>query len=302
MGVPLPAQSECLGGGCYDGLAQFLMLAAVGALAVVALVIFVMVKLGIGWLIKWILAAGLLAAMIPPIVVNALHTRKQSAFEKLDQVGPLPRLADRTPLVIMGGYLPSCPPVLVRYVEANLGAGVLALTMPLVDDVDFAKPVRLAELPLAMHTRALSTVVDSYFVEGKEVTFAEDRMVDKVTPLSADARAAAAASIDYVIIAQCEVYGGGIFDSFRQNPSLQTDAEHFAIDLAMAPIEKGSGMLSVRELKFDLIDLWYAGVTPGFLFAGSRVGGENRVPYDPELVQQSFCLQKDGTMTPDCGE
>ncbi len=68
----------------------------------------------------------------------------------------------------------------------------------------------------------------------------------------------------------------------------------------MAPIEKGSGLLSVRKLEFDLLDLRYLGVTRGLLFANTRVGGENTVPFDEDALQAALCTKADGTTMSDC--
>jgi hypothetical protein len=293
-----PAQAECLGNCGYGTL---IAIVVGGGLAVLALIVFAMIKLGVGWLIKWIVGATILALAIPPVIIGAWHDHKRRVFEQRDYAGPLPRLVDRTPLVIIGEALFGCPNVLERYVEAKTVEGVLMVTFLGGDAIDFRKPVRLADLPIERRTQKIETVVDSYFTEGKEVTFSEERMTIKVTPLSPAEREAVAAEIDYLVISQC--YGGGeLFAAFRDIPALHAEAERFDIRLAMAPIEKGSGLLSVRDLTFDLIDLWYDGETRGFLFTGRRIGGDNSVPYDPAKLEAAFCEEADGMPLPGCIE
>ena len=286
-----PAQAECFSGCGYGTL---IAIVALAGLAVLALVIFVMIKLGVGWLIKWIVAAAVLAVAIPPAIIGYRHNHKQWLFEKLDHAGPLPKLADRSPLVIIGGDLSDCPAPLERYVRAWAKEGVLAVTVWPVEEIDFDKPVRLVDLPLERHVGGQSSGEEPNY-DGPYKGYSYH-----VRKLSAEDRAVAAAAIDYVVVAQCN-QRHDLFDAFRAIPALQTDAERFDIELAMAPIEKGSGVLSVRDLKFDLLDLWYVGVTRGFLFANTRVGGSNTVPYDPAKLEAALCTKSDGTTMSDCG-
>lgn len=298
ISAAVPARAECLGGCGYGGLIAIVLLAG---LAVLALVIFVMIKLGTGWLIKWIAAAAVLAFVIPPAVIGAWHDHKRRVFEQRDHAGPLPMLADRTPLVIIGDGLFGCPPALERYVTARAAEGVITVNFLGGDAFDFRKPVRLADLPMERRTREIETVVDSYFTEGKKVTFSEERVIEKVAPLSPAERETVASETDYLVISQC--YGSGdLFTAFRDIPALQAEDERFDIRLALAPIEKGSGLLSIRDLTFDLLDLWYDGETRGFLFAGRRVGGDNSIPYDPANLEAAFCAQPDGTTLKGCEE
>ena len=293
-----PAHAECLGNCGYGTL---IAIVVGGGLAVLALMVFAMIKLGVGWLIKWIVGATVLAFAIPPIIIDAWHDHKRRVFEQRDHAGPLPRLADRTPLVIIGDGLFGCPPALERYVTARAGEGVVTVNFLGGDALDFRKPVRLAELPMERRTRRIETVVDSYFTEGKEVTFSEERIIEKVTPLSPAERETVASETDYLVISQC--YGSGdLFTAFRDIPALQAGDERFDIRLAMAPIEKGSGLLSIRDLTFDLLDRWYDGETRGFLFTGRRVGGDNSFPYDPASLEAAFCAQPDGTTLKGCEE
>lgn len=290
-----PAQAECFNCGYGTAIAM----AVAVALAVLGLVMLVVVKLGIGWTIKWAIGALVLAVAIPPLVIDGLHARKQRAFEELDHVGPLPRLADKTPLVILGGDLMSCPDSLTRLVRAGAAEGVLTLPLSTVETTDFAKPVPLADLPIARHTSAVETVDGGSAVDQEEAVFTEQRKFDRVTPLSTDDKAAAVAKIDYLIIAQCGD-SHAFFDAFQGVPTLQDVTDHFDVELALAPIEKGSGMLSVGALTFDLLDLRYGGVTRGFLLSGARYGGENQVPYDPVSLEKAFCSTTDGMIRPDC--
>lgn len=177
--------------------------------------------------------------------------------------------------------------------------GVYLVELWPVEDMDFSAPIPLATLPLVKFTRSFQTVTDSYIVDGKEIPFSDERLTEKMERLSLEDRQSAAAEIDYLVIAQCHDLNG-FFDAFRDIPALQADAERFDVELALAPIAKGSGVVSVRDLTFDLLDRRYVGVTRGFLFAGTRVGGDNSSPYDPAELAEAFCMRPDGTLMPDC--
>lgn len=288
-GLSSTAQAECLGGCGYGGL---IVIIALGGLALLGLVFLVMVKLGGGWLVKWVIGATVLAVAVPPIVIAILHSHRQRVFEERDLAGPLPRLADRTPLFIIGGDLFQCPRPVERYIRAWAGKGVLVLTTWPIEGIDFTKSVALADLPLSLHVGGRT---------GKDPD-AENRYKGDsyhVRSLSPDQRQAAAASIDYVVVAECSQQHD-IFEAFRDNPALQDTAERFEVELAMAPVAKGSGTLSIPDLRFDLLDLGYLGYTEGFLFAEGQVGGSNRAPYDAAALAAALCLRADGTPVEGC--
>ncbi len=285
-----PARAECFGN-CGYGTA-IAIVAGVG-LAAVALVVWIMIRLGIGWLIKWLVGAGALILTIPPLIITALHARSTYAFEQRDHVGTLPRLADKTPLVLFGNALASCPAALERYVTSWAREGVLGVEVWPLHSVDFTRPVRLADLPLHLHVGAPALSDDP------DYGGTYDGYSHHMRPLSPQDRQAAAARIDYVIIAECHD-NGGLFDAFRDNPALLATTERYSVELAMAPLDPGSGLLSVRDLQFDLLDLQYEGVTSGFLFASYRIGGPNTAPYDPAALAAALCTKADGTIMPDC--
>jgi hypothetical protein len=295
-GLALPAQAECLGSGCYDDLGLILAAAVIIALAVIALVIFVMVKMGLGWLIKWLIGAGILLTVVPPLVISAIHNRKLAKIDAMDVAGPLPRLADRTPLLVLySADSQGCNYALDQYIEAKAFEGVLVLeTWSTEDPVDFSQPVDLSRLPLVRKLAQVKTVTDDPNVAGsyeiKETVF------QTLTP---EDRELAAAEVDYLVFAQC--YGtGDVFEAFRLNPALQGTDEPFLVELAMAPLEKGPGAVSIPDLTFDLLDLRYDGTTPGFLFARYQQGGEHKSPYEPAALEAAFCVERDGAETTDC--
>ncbi len=283
------ARAECLSGCGYGGLIAIMALVAV---AVLALFIFVMVKLGIGWLIKWVIAAAVLAVAVPPAIIAILHSHKERNFNRLDHAGPLPKLADKTPLFIIGGDLFQCPRQVERTIRAWAGKGVLVVTTWPIEGIDFSQPVALADLPIALHVGGRT---------GKD-TDAENLYKGysyHVRALQPDQRRAAADSVDYVVVAQCR-QRHELFDAFEDHPDLQDTTEPFYVELAMAPFAKGSGTLSIRALAFDLLDLRYMGSTNGFLFANTRVGGSNTMPYDLAVLEAALCSRTDGSMVNGC--
>ncbi|NJS40034.1 MAG: hypothetical protein HC783_14610 [Rhodobacteraceae bacterium] len=285
------ARAECFSGCGYGTLIAIIVL---GGLALVGLILFVMVKLGAGWLIKWVVGAAVLAVAVPPIVIAILHSHRQRVFEARDLAGPLPRLADRTPLVIIGGDLFQCPPPVERYIRAWAGKGVIVLTTWPIEGIDFTKPVALADLPLSLHVGGRTGTDPDAENPYKGYSY-------HVRSLTPEQRQAAAASIDYVVVAECS-QRHDIFRAFAANPALQEPADRFEVELAMAPVAKGSGTLSIPDLRFDLLDLGYLGYTEGFLFAEGQVGGRNSVPYDLATLEAALCLRANGTLVAGCAQ
>ena len=171
-----------------------------------------MVKLGVGWLIKWIVAAGALAAIVPSVVISAIHSHKRDVFEQLDFAGSLPRLAERTPLVILGD-LTYRPALLERYVKAWAKEGVLGVSMLSVEGIDFTQPVSLVDLPMERHVGGQSTGSEPDY-DGPYKGYSYH-----MRKLSPEDRKAAAAEIDYLVIAQCGERHD-LFEAFRDNPAL----------------------------------------------------------------------------------
>jgi hypothetical protein len=285
------ARAECLSG-C--GYGMLLGIIVVGGLALVGLLFFAMVKLDGGWLIKWVIGAAILAVAVPPAVIAILHSHKERVFERLDHIGTLPKLADRTPLFIIGGDLFNCPRPVERYIRAWAGKGVLVLTTWPIKEVDFSKPVALADLPLELH-------VGGRAGQDPDAENAYKGYSYHVRTLSPEQRQAAAGSIDYVVVAQCN-QRHEIFEAFKGNPATQDATDRFYVELAMAPLAKGSGTLSIPELTFDLLDLRFMGFTDGFLFASYRVGGGNTTPYDMAVLEAALCFRADGTPVNGCAQ
>jgi hypothetical protein len=290
-GLATMAEAECFSGCGYGTLLAIIVL---GSLALVGLFFFVMVKLGGGWLIKWVIGAAVLAFAAPPIVIAILHSHRQRVFEERDFAGSLPRLADKTPLVIIGGDLFACPRPVERYIRAWAGKGVLVLTTWPIEEIDFTKPVALADLPLSLHVGGRTGKDPDAENPYKGYSY-------HVRSLTPEQRQAAAASVDYVVVAECN-QRHDIFKAFGDNPALQGTAERFEVELAMAPLRQGSGTLSIADLTFDLLDLGYLGYTEGFLFAEGQVGGSNSVPYDMAALEASLCLRADGTPVEGCAK
>ncbi len=287
-----PARAECFGN-CGYGAAIALVIG--GGLAVVGLVGFALVKLRLGWLLKWLFGALVLLTLVPPTIRDWIHSARQRAAESVDFAGPLPRMDDRRTLFLVqdSGYLDGCPFEMQRHVEEeSLMQDVLLVDTWSLAGIDFTKPVALADLPVLRQTIRTRMVGEGAQAEPMPVT---DRAL-----LSAADRKAALAGVDYLVISDC--YGqSGLSDALRLNPVLQGTDAPLRIELAMAPLDGRAGTVDLTQLTFDLLDVQYDGVTPGFLiFARERVGSVNREPYDRKLLQDAFCLRSDGTTLPNC--
>ena len=125
--LAVPARAECFNS-C--GFGTMIALVVGVGLAVVALVVFLLWKLRLGWTIKWLAAAVALAVAVPPAFLGYIHDRKHRAVESLDFAGPLPRLDERRPLILVYdlSFL-NCPAALERYVAAKSWQEVLLVEM-----------------------------------------------------------------------------------------------------------------------------------------------------------------------------
>ena len=291
--LAVPARAECFNN-C--GFGTMIALVVGVGLAVVALVVFLLWKLRLGWTIKWLAAAVALAVAVPPAFLGYIHDRKHRAVESLDFAGPLPRLDERRPLILVYdlSFL-NCPAALERYVAAKSWQEVLLVEMWSLEGIDFSRPVALADLPMLRQTMRDETSAEGSTADGRMGTPVTDRSL-----LSPEERKVMAAEVDYLVIADC--YGrSALAEALRLNPALQGLEEQFRVELALAPLQKGEAAVFLPELTFDLLDLGFDGATPGFLFAGTRVGGANEAPFDPAVLQESFCRRVDGTALDGCG-
>ena len=293
----------CLYGNCVGGLPASLLselAAPVASFAAVTSAVFAVTWLmlwsGNSWLIKWIIGAGLLVVIAAPKIVDVVHWWKSWKYSRFDINGPLPLMADRTPIVLITGHLSNCSDRLERYVKAWAKEGVLVVELRSVTGVDFGSPVALADLPLELHF-GNESAADNPDYDGpyKGLSY----QVRKLEPAE---KQAASAEIDYVILAKC-LSDSEIFEAFRDNPALRGTLASFEVDLAMAPLEQGSGVISIRDLQFDLLDLYFPLHTKTF-FSSTTIIGHAADPRskDPALLMTALCTRKDGTPMPGCND
>ena len=287
-----PARAECFGN-CGYGAAIALVVG--GGLALVGLVVFALVKLRLGWLLKWLFAALVILTLVPPTIRDWIHSARQRAAERVDFAGPLPRMDNRRALflVLDSNAFSGCPFEMQRHVEEeSLTQDVLMVDTWSLEGIDFTKPLALADLPVLRQTIRTGMVGEGADAQAMPVT---ERSL-----LLAEDRKAAVAGVDYLVISDC--YGqSGLSSALRLNPALQGTDAPLRIELAMAPLDGRAGTLDLTQLTFDLLDVQYDGVTPGFLiFARERVGGINREPYDRKLLQDAFCIRSGGGTLPNC--
>lgn len=293
----------CLFGNCVGGLPASLsseLAAPVAAVAAVTAAVFAatwfLLWSGIGWLIKWIIAAGLLVVIVPPKIVDGLHWWKSWKYSRFDIYGPLPRMADRTPVVLLTGHLANCSDRMERYVKAWAKEGVLVVELRSVTGVDFGSPVALADLPLELHFGNESVADDPRYDGPYKGLSYQVRLLEPAE------KQEAAAKIDYVILAQC-LSDSAIFEAFRENPALQGTLASFEVGLAMAPLEQGAGVISIRDLQFDLLDLYFPLYTKTFFSSIAIVGpAADPSSRDPALLAAALCTRNDGTPMPGCND
>lgn len=259
-----PARAECTGGGCYDGLAQFLQaVLAYGLIGIVLLVLLIVPrwrKIGLrGLLLVLGVAVGIPLASQ---VWQRMQLWWMETGEILDQP---PAMASRTPLLIapdQGCRDDLCAAVLMGRGER----GTYALRLEALEGHDRAQPLILDDLPLELWTTGAG---------------GEPRQ----RRLSAAEKTEALARIDYLIL---------IDRSYTRDDPGPLEAglglhEKVLLRLAMAPLRGGAETLDLRVLEFDVLDLTSRHVALGIPLAPGNWGTLWSDPLDPDLVAQSLC-------------
>ena len=237
-GLAAPVQAECTSGGCYDGLV--IMFASMLGYALIAIVLLVMLARR-----KWrraglrALAVVLVLAVGVPLASQGWQSWKLAAMEGREVAGQPPALTGRGVLLIAQGaacYSDACMSVLI----GRGAAGVYVLPETALAGLDLTQPVPLADLPL-QHWRAPGTV-------GGEALR---------RTISTEERQRLAGSIDYVVLTGEPFYlstPGPLEAALRTHPDLRGMRAGEILRFAMAPMTPG--ILSLTELRFDVLDLW----------------------------------------------
>ncbi len=277
-----PAQAECLGS-CMDRVVGgFFTTLGYGVLALVILIMLIRVNWRRAGL--KLLAISALIAVGLPLVSQGWQAWVQHAMEGREIAGTPPDLAGRTVLVIIGrdGCASDPCPMALRGREGP----TYVLQDWAVNDVDFAGPLVLSDLPL------------------QQVTYAADQgggyAMRKLTPSE---RAAAAAKIDYVVFAALPhslVTGREFEAALRRNPALTGMADAERLRFAMGPLEPGSGKLDISTLRFDLLDLSRAHRALALPLALYRWVQMENVRTGLKEALAALCRMPDGTYDKPC--
>lgn len=267
-----PLRAECTGGGCYDGLAQFLQaVLAYGLISIVLLVMLIVPrwrKTGFrGLLLVLALAVGV------PLLTQAWQRAQLWWMEAGEVLGQPPRMVLRTPLLVAPHE--GCRDDLCAAVVMGGGEdGVYALRLAALAGRDMAQPLALADMPLEVWTTGAG---------------GETRRRG-LTPAE---RTKALSRIDYVILTDRSFY---LREPGPLEAGLGLDAKVF-LRLAMAPLQAGAETLDLRTLEFDVLDLTSRHVALGIPLAPGNWGTVWSDPLDPDLVARSLCSQ--GNAEPD---
>jgi hypothetical protein len=273
---PEPAAAECLNR-CLDGLVTLLVFTAL--YVVIGIVLLVMIlrkpwrRAGL-----WALAGVLAVAVGFPLASQAWQAWQVRAMERREVVGEPPAITARTPLLLAnpdGCMAYACSAVLAGRGERE----TYLVPLDAVLALDLTGPVALADLPIEVWTQS-----------------APDAAVPRVRALSAAERQGAAAEIDYVIIAETPFYlsePGALEAGLRSNPDFADLSSATFLAFAMAPLPP-SGVLSLGELRFDILDLWHADSAFAVPLApGNHASADNSFPA-LETAVRALCPQPGG--------
>lgn len=273
-----PLRAECLGSGCYDGLAALLFGAlGYGALGLVILILLIRAKWrAAGWKV---LAAVVVLAIGVPLVTQGWQAWKLFRLEGREIVGQPPTMTGRTPLLIAldrDCYYDACAAVL----WGRGKAGVYVVTEEALQGLDLTQPIRLADLPL------------EFWATGPQQD-ATHRM-RRLTPAE---RQRAATRIDYMVLVT-QSYGraepGAIEAALHANPVLANLREGDVVHLAMAPLDPAQGAISFADLRFDVLDLSLSGRTLALPLAPYNWQNAANSAVGVEVVAQALCPTPDG--------
>lgn len=261
-----PARAECTGGGCYDGLAQFLQaVLACGLIGIVLLVLLIVPRWRKTGFRGLLLVLGVAVGI--PLASQAWQRAQLWWMETGEVLGQPPLMAARTPLLI--APYEGCRDDLCGAVLIGRGAkGVYALRLEALEGRDMAQPLALTDLPLELWTTGAG---------------GEPRQ----RRLSAAEKTAALAGINYLIVIERSFYRD---DPGPLEAGIGLD-EKVLLRLAMAPLQAGAETLDLRRLEFDVLDLTSRHVALGIPLAPGNWGTLWSDPPDPHLIARSLCSQ-----------
>jgi hypothetical protein len=261
---PSPLLAECTSGGCYDGIANFLL--SVAAYGLIGIVLLVMLAVG-KWRRAGLRGLALVAALAIGVPLLSLGWQRVQLWwmERGEVLGVLPRMSERTPLLIAEDW--TCESGLCAAVLQGQGpAGVTALPVEALEGRDMASGLTLADLPLERWSRGAEGILQRRTLGEAE-------------------RAAAARDIDYLILSQVTWYGS-VSGPLERGLDL---GKGVLLRLAMAPVDMGSGRVSLRELDYDYRDLVLIRAALGIPLAPGNWTTIWNDALAPDAVAQSLC-------------
>lgn len=263
-GLPGPVCAECTSGNCYDGIVSFLLsLAAYGLVGIVLLVMLAVAK----WRRAGLRGLALVAALAIGVPLLSLGWQRMQLWwmERGEVLGELPRMSERVPLLIAEDW--TCESGLCAAVLQGQGAaGVTALPVDALEGRDMASDLVFADLPLEQWSRGPGGILQRRTLGEAE-------------------RAAVARDIDYLILSQVTWYGSAP-GPLERGLDL---GEGVLLRLAMAPVGKGSGRVSLHELDHDYLDLVLVRAALGIPLAPGNWTTVWNDALAPEAVAQSLC-------------
>lgn len=271
-----PAQAECLGGGCYDGLLTALIAMVVYALLAIVLLVLLIRQ-------KWrrfglrALVVVLVVAVGVPLVSQAWQHLVLWRVESREVVGAPPPLELHEPLVITQSW--DCRDDACAGLLAARGArGMVVLPVEALERLDLSRPLVLAALPLELWREGASGGA-----EQRGLSLAER---DAIVP-----------RLDYLVLTTEPYYRadpGAVEAALQAHPALQGLGGTVLVRLGMAPLTPGAMQLDFAALDFDLLDLSLINEALGLpLIPGHWQRLQNRSAGVAEVVK-SICPDRNG--------
>jgi hypothetical protein len=273
-GAATPLQAECMGA-CQDALAAALASIAVyGLIGLAVLVMLIRAKWRRAGL--WTLTVATVLAIGVPLLSQGWLAVKKLMMQRQEIVGRPPALSDRTPLLIAHDW--SCDYGACGAVLMGRGAaGVYAVPPEALSDLDLSGPTPLADLPL-------------------EFWAASDNGPLRRRQLTPDQRHKAAGEIDYLVYMAASTYlaGPGPVDAaLRLNPAIGL-GRGAKVQMLLAPLDPASGVLSIAELRPDLLDLSLTTRALAIPLAPYNTQTANDGPASLDLLVQAICPGQSG--------
>lgn len=263
-GLPAPVLAECTSGGCYDGIAAFLLSLALYGL--VGIVLLVMIAVG-KWRRTGLRGLTLVAALAVGVPLVSLAWQRMQLWwmESGEVLGELPKMADRSPLLIAEDW--TCESALCSAVLLGRGVdGVTALPIGALEGREDLSDLPLIELPLEQWTKGEGGIL-------------------RRRVLSETERAQVAGEIDYLILSTPTWYRSGPGPLER---GLGLD-DGVLLRLAMAPVAPGTGRIDLQELDPDYLDLVLVRAALAIPLAPGNWTTVWNEALAPEVVAQSLC-------------